>query len=172
MDDVEFRKMDKDEFRKMELEKYKITVDFLKFEATTLWQIFNAFFIGNNIFVAIIFVLLKDNQHNHLLFLGIGIVGMLIAGLWLATFKRNAHWYSYRMIQAKAAEENLMKTVPENDWFLLNKDAKKFADGPEIKGLKNNTSGKWMIFTFMLIYGFAIFWALFHLLCDCGSIKN
>ena len=149
-----------------DLEKYKITLDFLKFEATILWQIFGAFFIGNNIFIVIVAGLFKDNSNNHWLFLIAGLVGISISILWLGTFRRNSDWYRFRMGQAKEAEEKWCTSTSE-DWYLLNKGAEKFANGSDIKGFKNNISAIVMISIFMLLYSTLILWSVFHLLCTC-----
>lgn len=150
-----------------ELEKYKITIDFLKFEATTLWQIFNAFFIGSSIFISLLGILLKADSTNYCLLLIVGIIGLLISILWFATFRRNGDWYNYRMNQAKRAEEDYVKSINDDEWYLLNRKAKTFADGRQIKGFKNNFSGYGMIVIFMSIYISLITWALFNIACKC-----
>jgi hypothetical protein len=148
------------------LEQYKIAVDFLQFEANTLWQIFNTFFLGNSIFLVAVFGLFGDKYHNYCFYLVVGIIGLLVCVLWLGTFRRNSDWYAFRMKQAKKAEKRYLKSVSDKEWYLLNKKAHKFADGKRIKGFKNNNSGFWMILLYMLIYLGIILWASFKLTCN------
>lgn len=153
-----------------ELEKYKITIDFLKFEASTLWQIFTAFFIGHNILAVIIIELLTNEKAqplNYPLLFFIGIAGLIIAFLWLATFKRNSDWYNFRMEQAKRAEADYVKMIEDDDWYLLNREAEKFADGYKIKGLRNSISANAMIIVFITIYIALIIYSLSNLICGC-----
>lgn len=148
-----------------ELEKYKIALDFLKFEATTLWQIFNSFFIGSTIFISILGTLLKNYTENYGLFLIVGVIGFLITVLWFGTFRRNAHWYHFRMKQAKKAEEDYTNSINDQEWYLLNRSANYFADGSKIEGFKNNIAGYVMIVIFMLIYVSLIVWSVFNIIC-------
>src|SRR5437016_2743904 len=109
---------------KYELEKYKITLDFLKFEATTLWQIFNAFFVGNAIFISIISaaIIKNDNEKfNFILLLISAVIGLFISILWYGTFRSNTNWYYFRMQQqAKKSEKHFVKCIGDSDWYLLN----------------------------------------------------
>jgi len=150
---------------KYALEKYKITLDFLRFEATTLWQIFNAFFIGNAIFIGFISTTLVKNggeNINYGLLLIAGIIGLLLALLWFGTIRSNGNWYYYRMKQSKKAEEDFVKC--NNDiWFLLNGDAEKFAD----KQFKNKYAAYGMIAIFILIYLLIILWSFCKINCNC-----
>ena len=147
------------------LEQYKIAVDFLQFEANTLWQIFNTFFLGNSIFLVAVFSLFGDKYNNYYFYIAVGIIGLLVSVLWLGTFRRNSDWYAFRMKQAKKAEKRYLKFVSDKEWYLLNKKAHKFADGKKIKGFKNNESGFWMILLYMIIYVGIILWASFFLIC-------
>ena len=141
-------------------EEYKVALDFLKFEANTLWQIFNAFFIGNNIFlVLVVMILTSENGTNWTLILGSGVLGFITAVLWLLTFRRNSDWYAYRMKQAKRAEKVYLKNIKKSKWSLLNKDAKIFADSYNIRGMKNNQAGELMIALYLITYSIVIIWA-------------
>lgn len=153
------------EHYKVELEKYKITLDFLKFEATTLWQIYNAFFVGHAIFIGFISTALVgkgfENVNFVLLLLG-GIIGFILSFLWLGSFHGNSRWYYFRMGQAKDSEEKFVDSINDPNWYLLNKDAAKFANG-----IKNKYAGYGMIFIFMTIYFFIILWSIIKLNCNC-----
>lgn len=157
----------KDQEINNKLEKLKLTLDFLKLEATVDWQIFNAFLIGNNIFIVIIATLYSKDDNNYLLFAIIGFVGILISALWFFTFRRNTDWYRYRMRQAKKAETDFVNAINDNEWYLLNRDAENFANGSKIKGFKNKTTGFGMIIIYMLLYGILIFFSLFQILSKC-----
>ncbi len=78
------------------IEKYKITLDFLKFEATILWQIFSAFFVANSIIIGFVVNSLTENDSckvNTQLILFAGIVGVILSVFWLLTFYSNSQWY-------------------------------------------------------------------------------
>ena len=151
---------------KYELEKYKITLDFLKFEATTLWQIFNAFFVAHAIFIGFVSSsFIEGKNPNIILLLISGIVGFLLAILWFGTFHRNSKWYNFRMDQAKNAETALMNNSTQNEWYLLNKKAGEFTkDHPFIS---NKTAGYLMIIIFIVIYLFIILCSLCKIVCNC-----
>ncbi len=112
-----------------ELEKYKIAIDFLKFEATTLWQIFNAFFVAHAIFIGFVSTsFIEGKQQNPIVLLISGFVGLLLAMLWYGTFHANSKWYYFRMNeQAKPAETAFIECCKDSKWSLLTKDGEKFA---------------------------------------------
>ena len=90
----------KDNKSNHELEKLKITVDFLKFEATTLWQIFSAFFVAHALILNCISTLYTKQGESiteNIFIFTLGVVGLLLALLWLGTFNANSKWYYYRM---------------------------------------------------------------------------
>ena len=108
-----------------DFERFKIILDYLKFEATTLWQIFNAFFIGHAIVISFVAnSLAKKEGEDFIFFLIAGVVGLILALLWLETFRRNSAYFYYRMEQAKKAEK---KITENNDWFLFTKEAEIFS---------------------------------------------
>jgi hypothetical membrane protein len=140
----------------------------LRFEATTLWQIFNTFFIGHAIFIGFVSTALvknKINDINFVLLLIAGIVGLLLSLLWLGTFHGNSKWYYFRMKkQAKKAESSFVNCIKDDNWYLLNKKAKKFANRIQFK---NKNAGYGMIIIFILIYLFIILWSLYKINCTC-----
>lgn len=145
-------------------EKFKITLDFLKFEATILWQIFSAFFVAHSIIVGFLIDHLKEQNYNDInwgLFLFFGILGVILSIFWLMTFNSNSQWYYYRMEQAKRDELNL---CCENDWYLLNKEAEKFSKNLP---LKNKIGGYGIIVTFILVYIISICFSIFRMSCKC-----
>ncbi|HPX76980.1 MAG TPA: hypothetical protein PLW77_10385 [Bacteroidales bacterium] len=154
---------------KYELEKFKITLDFLRFEATTLWQIFSAYFVAHTIIIGFIssaFVKNKAEDINIVLLLIAGIVGLLLAILWLGTFRGNSKWYYYRMEnQAKKSEEEFVNSIKDDKWFLLNKDAELFAKKNSF--ISNKAAGYSMITVFIIIYLIIIFWSFCKLNCNC-----
>jgi len=150
---------------KYALEKYKITLDFLRFEASTLWQIFNAFFIGNAIFIAFISsALVKYNDINFALLLVAGIFGLILSILWLITTYTNGKWYYFRMLQSKNAERNFVKNNNEDSWFLLNNDAENFANNQ----FKIKYAAYSMIAIFIIIHTIIIICSLIKLICCIG----
>ena len=145
------------------LEKYKITLDFLKFEATILWQIFSAFFVAHAIIIGFVVSSLTENDSckvNTQLILFAGIVGVILSVFWLLTFYSNSQWYYFRMKQAKSDETNLDKDLSKDDWSLLNNEAEKFANNIP---LKNKLGGYGIIVTFLLIYIITICFASFRM---------
>lgn len=108
---------------KYELEKFKITLDFLRFEATTLWQIFSAYFVAHTIIIGFIssaFVKNKAEDINIVLLLIAGIVGLLLAILWLGTFRGNSKWYYYRWkIKQRSRKKNLLIQLKMINGFCL-----------------------------------------------------
>ena len=132
----------------MKLEKYKIALDFLKFEATTLWQIYSAFLVAHTIllgFITASFAGIKSGEVNFIILLIAGVIGLLLAILWTGTTHRNSEWYYIRMKQAKEAEETLVGN--KDKWHLLTKGAAKFN-----KGIRNRTASYGMCIIFILIY--------------------
>lgn len=152
---------------KNKLEKFKIALDFLKFEATMNWQMFNAFLIGNNIFIVVIATIYSKNHSNYPLFLTIGIIGSIISAMWFITFRRNTDWYKFRMKQAKDAESEFVNIYKDDKWYLLNREAKDFAEGHKIKGLNNRTTGYGLILTYFIVYLILIFYSLFQICFQC-----
>ena len=154
---------------KNELEKFKIALDFLRFEATTLWQIFNAFFVAHAVFIGFIlstFVKNKPEEINIVLFLMTGIVGLLLAILWFGTFHANSKWYYFRMVyQAKKAEEAFVNSIKDDKWFLLNKDAEHFGNNNSC--ISNKFAGYCMIAIFIIIYLLIILWSFCKMNCNC-----
>lgn len=154
---------------KFELEKFKVTLDFLRFEATTLWQIFSAYFVAHAIIIGFIssaFVKNKAEEINIVLLLIAGIVGLLLAILWFGTFHANSKWYYYRMgNQAKKAEEEFVTSIKDDKWFLLNKDAEQFAKKNSF--ISNKSAGYCMITVFIIIYLIIILWSFCKLNCNC-----
>jgi len=150
---------------KYALEKYKITLDFLRFEATTLWQIFNAFFIGNAIFVAFISTaLVKYNDINFALLLVAGIFGLILSTLWFITTYTNGKWYYFRMTQSKNAERNFVKCNNDDSWFLLNNEAESFANSQ----FKIKYAAYTMIAIFIITHAIIIICSLIKLICCSG----
>ncbi|HEX7414517.1 MAG TPA: hypothetical protein VF411_10785 [Bacteroidia bacterium] len=158
---------------KYELEKYKIALDFLKFEATTLWTIFNAFFLAHAIFIGFVSTSFVEGkiQYPYLLLFS-GIVGLFLAILWFRTFHSNSNWYSFRMEQAKRDEKKFVDCIKDKEWNLLTKDAEKFANSNSCLGIKNKCAGYSMITVFILIYLFIIFCSVCKISFNCCSITN
>jgi len=162
--------IDKETTINQDLDKYRISVDFLKFEGSTLWQIFNTFFIANAIslgFVSASFVKDQTQTVNYPLFLISGIIGLLVTFLWLITFKINSEWYYFRMDQAKKAEKNICKGY--DSWSLLTKDGERFAKKLKLIhfGFSNKNAGYLLITIFIIIYIVSIVWALRNIICKC-----
>lgn len=150
-----------------ELEKYKVSLDFLKFEAIMLWQIFSAFFIGNTLFFGLIsncFIENKQTNINYSLVLIFGIIGLFICIPWLGTFYSNSKWYYFRMDQAKADEKKLSNFL-KDDWYLLNKKAEIFSKNFLFK---NKYAGYILILIFMIFYLSVIFFSVIKLTCICN----
>ncbi|NVO03844.1 MAG: hypothetical protein HXX09_14195 [Bacteroidetes bacterium] len=161
--------MEKENNCNCELEKYKITLDFLKFEATTLWQIFSAFMVGHVILIGFISTALLKNgiaDINFILLLITGLIGLSLSFLWFGTFHGNSNWYYYRMEkQAKKAEELFVNHIGDKNWFLLNKDAEKHSRNNSF--ISNRSAGYCMISIFIIIYISVICLALCKLNCNC-----
>ena len=164
MDEQKENKKPECENCKDALEQYKITLEFLKFEGTTLWQIFNAFLTSNAIFLGFVFTTLASKEkHNYFIILGACVVGIILAFLWLASFYNNSKWYYYRIKnQAKPAEENYVKCIKNNTWFLLNKEAENYHPG-----IKNKYVGYLMIGLFMVTYLFISCAVFCEIICAC-----
>jgi len=177
---------------KFELEKYKITLDFLKFEATTLWQIFSAFFVAHAIFISFVLTVLANNNTDKIKFVLLliaSIVGLILAIIWLGTFIGNSDWYYFRMAQAKNAEKIFINWSKDDKWYLLNKEAFRFVKGKEIymemektdklktkfeedkfpimspigRIIKNKYAGNIMISIFIVIYILIIGWSIYNI---------
>jgi hypothetical protein len=166
------------------LERYKVNLEFLKFEATTLWQIFSAFFVAHAIFIGFIASSFSGSKHHQIscAFLIMAcIVGILMAILWLGTFIRNSDWYDFRMWQAKKAENEFKEHSNIRELYLLNGDAEAFSNGSKVEiridkqkapkilkmcliGRWNKIGGRIMIIIFLLVY------LLIILLCSLGII--
>lgn len=153
---------------KIELEKFKITLDFLKFEATTLWQIFSAFFVAHALLlnsISTLFTKSNGDKSEFAFIFILGISGLFLALLWFGTFCGNSNWYSYRMNkQAKPSEESYVKSIADDNWFLLNNDAEEEAKKSTVK---NKYAGYGMISVFIIIYVLIVGWSLFKMCCDC-----
>jgi len=153
----------------MELEKFKITLDFLKFEATTLWQIFSAFFVAHALLlnsISTLFTKSNGDKTEFAFMFILGISGFILALLWLGTFHGNSKWYYFRMKkQAKPSEELFVKSVKEDNWFLLNKEAED--EAVKMSRITNKFAGYGMISIFLIIYVLIIGWSLFKMCCDC-----
>lgn len=168
-----------------ELEKYKITLDFLKFEATTLWQIFNAFFIGHAIFLGFIGSAIAAKEWNNIhpcILIIASLVGLALLCPWYKTFSANSEWYYFRMAQARKAEKKFVDNIKDAEWYLLNKEANQFAEGSKVSIvisenekrdfhltciLKNKFAGKFMITVFALVY-ISIIFACIVTKCSCS----
>lgn len=159
----------KDNKSNHELEKLKITVDFLKFEATTLWQIFSAFFVAHALILNCISTLYTKQGESiteNIFIFTLGVVGLLLALLWLGTFNANSKWYYYRMKeQAKKSEEAFVKSINDSEWFLLNNDAEKQAQ--RISTISNKNAGYHMIGIFLIIYILIIGWSFCQICSNC-----
>ena len=147
------------------LEEYKLILDFLKFEATMLWQIFSVFLVAHTIFLSFIGVSIADkkiDEINFVLLLLLGVVGLILAVLWLGTFSGNSKWYYYRMKrQAKVSERKYVKYSKDKNWFLLNQDSEK------VKSLiSNKNAGYGMIITFIICYFLIVIWSLIKINCN------
>jgi len=151
------------------LEKYKITIDFLKFEATTLWQIFNAFFTANAVFVAFIATALATHEDiNYILLLIASVLGLLMCILWFCNTYTNSNWYHFRMIQAKATEKKLTECHLDDEWFLLNREAEKFATTQ----FKNKNIAYCMIGIFFIVHLSIVVYSIFQIGVNCTLNKN
>lgn len=140
IDQCEF-KNDKEEA----LEKYKLTLDFLKFEATMLWQIFGAFFVANTIFIGFILTSIAEGKIlNKCIILLVALIGIIITIIWFITFIQNSDWYYFRMWQAKKAEKEYDELCISKKWALLNREGEEFAKGNHIKNLDNEFQMKWI----------------------------
>ena len=152
-----------------ELERYKIALDFLKFEATTLWQIFYSYFVVQAVFLGFISAMLNNEKKeiNFLILLISSFVGLLITILWYGTFHSNSEWYNYRMKQqAKIAESKYLNCIDDKEWFLLNGKAEKFADKNNF--IKNGTAGYLLIMLVGVVYFTLFLWSVFNLTkCIC-----
>ena len=160
----------KDEKCYNDFDKYRITVEFLKYEGTMLWQIFNSFFIANTIFIGFVSAFFVKNQSqsiNYSLLMISGIIGLMVAFFWLITFTGNSRWYYFRMKQAKKAESNVING--NDSWCLLTKEGEEFAR--KIKtgsfGLTNKNAGILLISIFIFIYIVLIICSLCYLCCKC-----
>jgi hypothetical protein len=147
------------------LEQYKITLEFLRFEATTLWSIFSAYMVAQTIFLGCIAnVLATKNSYeiNFVILLLAGIIGIVISVLWLLTFHGNSAWYYFRMKhQAKPAEDRYVKSIRDNKWYLLNKKAERVS-----VGMKNKGAGYVMIGIFIFAYSIIALWSFIKLCCN------
>jgi hypothetical protein len=154
---------------KFELERFKITLDFLKFEATTLWQIFSAFFVAHALLlnsISTLFTKSNGDKTEFVFMFILSISGFILALLWLGTFHGNSKWYYFRMIkQAKPSEENFVKSIEDDKWFLLNKEAEE--EAKKMSPVTNKFAGYGMISIFLMIYILIIGWSLFKMCCDC-----
>ena len=151
------------------LEKFKITVDFLKFEATTLWQIFSAFFVAHALIlncISTLFTKQGETITEYVFIFTLGIVGFFLSLLWFGSFRVNSKWYYYRMKeQAKVSEKDYLESIGDEKWFLLNKDAEKQAQRNSM--FINKNAGYYMIAIFIIIYVLIIGWSLCQICCNC-----
>jgi hypothetical protein len=148
------------------LENYKISLDFLKYEGTMLWQIFSAFFLANTLFMGFVlnyFAEKTDADINYTHILAAGTMGFLLCFPWYNTFSANTKWYNYRMKQAKKDEEKWAISQSES-WYLLNKDAEKFSEHLKTA---NRKGAELMIGIFFGSYIIIILYAICNLMCTC-----
>lgn len=142
------------------LEKYKLALGLLTFEAQFLWTIFSTFLLVHAIFLGfIVQTAFKENSffnYNLPCFLA-GIVGIILVMPWYGTFRRNSDFYILRMAQSRESE-------PE-DWNLVAGVGQKFADGQKVtvdgkeyrinlwgRILRNKISVPLLIIIFTLVY--------------------
>ena len=147
----------------LELEKYKIHLEFLKFEATILWQIFNAFFIANAVFIGFIATSFNEAGKSFILLFWAGVAGLILSLLWLITFSGNSKWYYFRMKQTKDAEKKFTDCINDDKWYLLNKEAETFSK--TISSVSNKYAGYLMILLFIVIYIAIIFGTFCNAFC-------
>jgi len=163
-------KMDKDE---KDIEKYKITLELLKYEGEMLWQILTVYMLVNTIIIGFVSQIKVDNvtifTFKPILFFA-GVFGLLLTLPWLGTFIRNSEYYHFRMAQAKQAEPK--------DWRLLRDQGQKFAQGDQItinnekfqiiclgKIMRNKRAIYFVICLFALVYfGLIIFFGPWKLI--------
>ena len=119
--------MDKDELK---IEKYKISIELLKYEGEMLWQIMSVYMVINTILLGFISQLAFKNSNEyspmyHPICFSASVFGLIILLPWLGTFIRNSDYYFFRMAQAKESEPD--------EWNLLKKDGANFAKGNQVK---------------------------------------
>ena len=95
--------MDNDE---KQFEKYKITIELLKYEGEMLWQIMAAYMLVNTVFLGFIsqlaFKQTNDfKPHFQPICFFAGVFGLILIIPWLGTFLRNSDYYHFRMAQSK-----------------------------------------------------------------------
>lgn len=155
------------------LEKLKLSIDMLKFEATVLWQIFTTYLLANTIILGFLTSGLFANEptiKSFILLITGSFVGLIITTLWLKTFKINSDWYYFRMKeQAKLDETIFVESIKDDNWFLLNKAAERFATNQS--NIKNKHSGSILIFSFFICYLLIILYSLLNICCNFHTLN-
>ncbi|WP_440121717.1 hypothetical protein [Tenacibaculum sp. Ill] len=113
-----------------QIERYKVSIDLLRYEGEMLWKILSSYMIVNTIILGFITqIAYKDIQNAVLTFYPIcffaGILGLILIVPWLGTFLRNSNYYHFRMLQAKRNEPK--------KWRLLKHEGEHFAKGEQVE---------------------------------------
>jgi hypothetical protein len=164
----ELKGKEKKDKSKYALAKFKLSIDMLKFEATVLWQIFTTYLLANTIILGFLTSGLFEDAPkttSFILLITGSIVGLIITTLWFKTYNINSDWYYFRMNeQAKLDETIFVESIKDNNWFLLNKAAERFATNQS--SIKNKHSGKILIITFFICYLSIIVYSVLNIYCN------
>lgn len=145
------------------LEKYKIFLNVTLNEGHVLWSFSQAFLIANTIVFAFIAQRMTSNEFSRepdiWTFL-LSIIGLLIALLWLFSYRRRSSYYEFRAAQ--------LREIEPDDWGLIKGKGKDFSDGEEVMvdgkryrlgiggRLRTRTIITFFILLFVVLYSFLI----------------